>query len=183
MPILCTVLLLSSCSRNAVAPDSLNIEENNSEEFSDQSVNTDDNSDASLYLYSCYVIHNVDTDEYISVQDCGLSDWMSIGVLSSTNEIDSEDDLKNVDGVTVLVDFRDVPYGTEESDFEKYIKIYELIRDNNWYVWFCHDSDYSTSNLAIYDFQYGLQIGDYDFFTVKVDNIEYLFRFEDCLIG
>ena len=108
---------------------------------------------------------------------------MSIAVLSSTNEINSEDDLEDVEGSILLFDFRDVPYGTEESDFEKYITIYELTRDNDWYVWFYHNSDFSKTGLAGYNYQHGLQIGDYECFIVNVDNIEYIFRVEDVLIG
>lgn len=180
---MCAVLLLSSCSRSTPELDSLNKEENINEEVTEQKTETDDNSDASLYLYSCYVIRNTDTDELMNVQSCGLSDWMSIAVLSSTNEINSEDDLEDVEGSILLFDFRDVPYGTEESDFEKYITIYELTRDNDWYVWFYHNSDFSKTGLAGYNYQHDLQIGDYECFIVNVDNIEYIFRVEDVLIG
>ena len=132
--------------------------------------------------YSCYAIHDKTTNEYKSVSDCGLSEGMSIAVLTTSHIISGENDLEDIEGIFTLIDFRDVPYGTQEEEFDKYIVSYELVRDNDWYVWYYHTEDFNKSGLASYDYTFGLEVNDYECFIVCIDNIEYLFPVDNYLI-
>lgn len=146
------------------------------EEIDDSQLMTLDDENNEIYYYICPIIMDINTGEFKDANALGLSDGMNIAILSTYKAIESEENLKDINGHFILVDFRDVPYETPEKDFDNYVGIYELIRDNDWYVWHYHTSDYDKSNLFTYDYELIYEDDDYIEFGIDIDNTEYYFR-------